>query len=142
MSVYVAFNAALLIVAALVLRFVTPPADRVHTLRTGVFVTVLAFPWDFFAIQTRAWSYPIPHATVWSVPVNDLVFIFIASVISAGLLSRYVMPEAVARAERTVAAGVAGGAFRDASPVFDEMARAHRTPISGGSSGLSHRAQM
>ncbi len=58
-------------------------------LQTALFFTVLSYPWDFFALTVGTWAHP-PDAgiRIFSVPVNDLVLLFLATIYSAGLLSK------------------------------------------------------
>jgi lycopene cyclase domain-containing protein len=55
--------------------------------QTAAFVVLAGFPWDHFAITCGAWTYSDPGPRIFLVPINDLVFIFFASVLSATVLS-------------------------------------------------------
>jgi lycopene cyclase domain-containing protein len=58
-------------------------------LQTALFFTVLAYPWDFFAITLGTWAHPPDVGIrIYSVPVNDLVLLFFATIYSAGVLSK------------------------------------------------------
>jgi lycopene cyclase domain-containing protein len=68
--------------------------------RIAVLVTILSYPWDFFAIMNKAWVYPKdPGIRLFSVPLNDLWFIFVCTLITTSLLSYY-RPTGVAGANR------------------------------------------
>lgn len=55
--------------------------------RVALLVTLIAFPWDFFAIQFSAWRYPNdPGPRIYGVPVNDLVFIWLCTFLACSVL--------------------------------------------------------
>lgn len=92
MSPYTAFNAALSIVVFSTSYFLLAPQRRCHALlagRIGVLITLLSYPWDFFAVQLGVWRYPVdPGLTVYGVPVNDLTFIFLCTFFTSSVLLR------------------------------------------------------
>lgn len=61
--------------------------DWQRAIRTAAFVTVLAYPWDYFAGSLGAWTYENPGARLFSVPINDLVFIFFATILTTAVLA-------------------------------------------------------
>lgn len=64
--------------------------ERLITLKTALLITFIAHPWDFFAIEQGVWTYPKnPGPMVFGVPLNDLVFIFLASVLTCSILTRF-----------------------------------------------------
>jgi len=64
--------------------------------RIALLLTVLYYPWDFFAIRMGVWIYPHdPGLRLYQVPVNDLVFIWLCSFLTCCLLlavKRYRQP--------------------------------------------------
>jgi hypothetical protein len=69
-------------------------------LRIAALVTILSYPWDFFAIINEAWEHPKDPGIRWfTVPLNDLWFIFVCTLITTSLLSHY-RPSGIARANR------------------------------------------
>jgi len=58
--------------------------------RVALLITVILYPWDFFAIRLGAWSYPAyPGRRLYGVPLNDLVFIWLCSYLACVLLLRF-----------------------------------------------------
>ena len=57
--------------------------------RTALGVTMLCFPWEFFAINLSVWSYNDPGYCLFNVPINDLVFIFYCSFFSTSILTKH-----------------------------------------------------
>ena len=57
--------------------------------RIGFLLTLLIYPWDFFAIRLGAWTYPnFAGWTVFGVPLNDLFFIWLCSYLACAVLIR------------------------------------------------------
>ena len=91
MRAYTAYN---LILAAIFLPTVYWLAGRRYrrrtltiALRVSTLMALIAYPWDFFAIRHRVWRYPIdPGPTIYEVPVNDLVFIWLCTCLACGVL--------------------------------------------------------
>lgn len=55
--------------------------------RVAVLVTLISYPWDFFAIRVGVWRYPVdPGATIHGVPVNDLAFIWLCTFLASSVL--------------------------------------------------------
>lgn len=58
-----------------------------RAVRVGLTITLIGFPWDFFAIRQGVWNYPkSPGLIVHGVPVNDLVFMWLCSYFAASVL--------------------------------------------------------
>lgn len=88
-SRYTLLNAGLIGAAAIVLAWTKPSRAQIHTvLRTAFVVTLLAYPWDFFAVHWGAWTYGDQVDSLFGVNPQDLVFIFGCTTISAALLRR------------------------------------------------------
>lgn len=52
--------------------------------RIALLVTLLAYPWDYFAIHLGAWSYPVdPGSVVNRVPINDLIFMILCTLLTS-----------------------------------------------------------
>jgi lycopene cyclase domain-containing protein len=57
--------------------------------RIGLLITVVLYPWDFFAIRLGAWTYPnFTGLRVYGVPLNDSLFIWLCSYLSCLVLIR------------------------------------------------------
>src|SRR5260370_29032964 len=56
--------------------------------RIALLLTVIYYPWDFFAIRLGVWTYPTnPGVKIYQVPLNDLVFIWLCSFLTCCVLS-------------------------------------------------------
>lgn len=61
-------------------------ADLLLATRIAFIVTLLSFPWDFFAIRLGVWRYPNhPGLTIHGVPLNDLAFIWLCTYLTCSL---------------------------------------------------------
>jgi lycopene cyclase domain-containing protein len=57
--------------------------------RVALLITVLLYPWDFFAVQLGVWTYPRdPGARIYGVPLNDSLFIWLCSFLTSVVLIR------------------------------------------------------
>lgn len=57
--------------------------------RVSLLLTVLLYPWDFFAIRLGAWTYPnFNGVTIFGVPLNDSFFIWLCSYLACVVLTR------------------------------------------------------
>ena len=55
--------------------------------RISSLMTLLAYPWDYWAIQQRVWRYPLdPGLQVYEVPMNDLIFIWLCTCLACSVL--------------------------------------------------------
>lgn len=101
MTEYTIFNlciSALAVAVMCITRVRRPTVWK--NVRIAVLVTILSYPWDFFAIMNKAWVHPKdPGIRLFSVPLNDLWFIFVCTLITTSLLSHH-RPISVARANR------------------------------------------
>lgn len=70
-----------------------------RAIRTAAFVTMLAYPWDYFAGSLGAWTYESPGTRLFSVPVNDLLFIFFATILTTGVLANWRIVRGDAKAD-------------------------------------------
>lgn len=89
MNVYVAYNCGLaLLVVPFVIWFSGRRLERVlQAARIALLITVLAYPWDFFAIHLNVWTYPRdPGPRLHTVPLNDLVFMWLCSLLACSLI--------------------------------------------------------
>jgi lycopene cyclase domain-containing protein len=94
MTTYTAYN---LILAALILPFsywLAGRADRRRNLllsaRIALILTVLIYPWDFFAIRLGSWTYPdFDGLKIYGVPLDDSLFIWLCSYLSCVVLIRF-----------------------------------------------------
>ncbi len=93
MTTYTAYN---LILAALILPFsywFAGRGDRRRNLllsaRIALILTVLLYPWDFFAIRLGSWTYPdFDGWQIYGVPLNDSLFIWLCSYLTCVVLIR------------------------------------------------------
>lgn len=55
-------------------------------LRSATLVTLMAYPWDFFAVQQGVWRYPAdPGLMLYGVPLNDSVLIWVCTCFSSSV---------------------------------------------------------
>lgn len=55
--------------------------------RVALLITLLLYPWDFFAVRLGVWVYPTdPGLTIYGVPLNDSVFIWLCSFLASVVL--------------------------------------------------------
>gem|GEM_PF-5905109 len=91
MTHYTAYN---LVLAALILPisfWLAGLRDRRHNLllsaRIAFLVTLIGFPWDFFAIHVGVWRYPgDPGVRIYGVPLNDLIFMWLCTHLACSFL--------------------------------------------------------
>lgn len=88
---YLQFNVLLLALILLFVRTINREWPSWRATRAAVFVTLLAFPWDFFAVSNAVWAYSEPGVRAYGVPVNDSLFIFTCSLLTCSLLDRWVL---------------------------------------------------
>ncbi len=74
--------------------WVTGPTKRRRKLllaaRVALLLTVLGFPWDFFAIRLGAWTHPnFNGLKLYGVPVNDSLFTWLFSYLACVILLRF-----------------------------------------------------
>lgn len=91
MNNYVLYNAALAAVILPFSYFVASAATRKRDLqiaaRIAILITLIAYPWDFFAIELNVWRYPAdPGPTIYGVPANDLIFMWLCTFLTSSLL--------------------------------------------------------
>lgn len=73
--------------ATALLLWTTTWREMVSVVRTAGAITLLAFPWDHFAIRWGAWAHTDPGPELFGVPVNDLLMCFACTLFSASLLN-------------------------------------------------------
>jgi len=55
-------------------------------IRNATLVTLMAYPWDFFAVQQGVWRYPEdPGFLLYGVPLNDSALIWVCTFLSASV---------------------------------------------------------
>jgi|KBSSwiStaDraftv2_1062776.scaffolds.fasta_scaffold327550_1 lycopene cyclase domain-containing protein len=58
--------------------------------RIAVLLTVLGYPWDFFAIQLGAWTHPnFKGWRLYGVPLNDSIFTWLFSYLACVAILRF-----------------------------------------------------
>jgi uncharacterized membrane protein YoaT (DUF817 family) len=92
-SIYTIYNVTLLAVLIPASWFLLPRRSRWRNAslaaRIGVLIALFGFPWDFFAIRLGAWRYPNPPgAMIRSVPLNDLVLMWLCTYFATTVLIR------------------------------------------------------
>jgi lycopene cyclase domain-containing protein len=91
MSAYAGYNLALAAFVFPASYLLAGGQSRRHMLtlasRIAFLLTLLAYPWDFFAIRYRIWRYPVdPGLRIYEVPVNDLIFMWLCTFLACSLL--------------------------------------------------------
>ena len=57
------------------------------SLKISIIILLFSYPWDFFAVKLGAWIYPLnPGLKFFEVPVNDIWFIFLCSMVTTAIL--------------------------------------------------------
>lgn len=55
--------------------------------RIALLMTLIGYPWDFFAINVVVWRYPrYPGYSIHGVPVNDLLFMWLCTYLACSVL--------------------------------------------------------
>jgi hypothetical protein len=86
---YLLFNCIYALIVVVILGLAVRSLDVLRLLlRVASALTLISYPWDFFAIHFKAWRHPNPNPAIFTVPVNDLVFIFLCTLVS-GTVFRY-----------------------------------------------------
>lgn len=91
MSRYSLFNISLAIgvlpTCWWLLRSRSQAASWSRVARVATLLVLIAYPWDFFAIQLGVWTYPNdPGPRIYTVPINDLVFIWLCTCLTSSIL--------------------------------------------------------
>lgn len=91
MTNYALYNAALAAIILPVSYFLADAKSRWRDIqksaRIAVLMTLIAYPWDFFAIHHNVWRYPTdPGLTIYGVPANDLVFMWLCTLLTSSVL--------------------------------------------------------
>lgn len=91
MTAYTAYNLSFAAFTFAFSYWVVGTHNRRHKLslsaRIALLITVLYYPWDFFAIRLAVWRYPIhPGLRIHDVPLNDLIFIWLCSYLTCIVL--------------------------------------------------------
>lgn len=88
-ATYTFYNLLLAIIILTVAYWITGRKRRVLFLaaRVALLITLLLYPWDFFAVRLGVWVYPKdPGLTIYGVPFNDSVFIWLCSFLTSVVL--------------------------------------------------------
>jgi lycopene cyclase domain-containing protein len=91
MTPYTAFNLALTVFILPISFILVGPRNRRRPLllsaRVALLVTLIGYPWDFFAIQLGVWRYPNDAGLrIYDVPLNDLIFIWLCTYLTCSFL--------------------------------------------------------
>jgi len=91
MSPYTLYNLALAILVLPACYWLVGSHQRgrliLRLTRIAFLMTLMAYPWDFFAISLRAWRYPQhPGVNLYGVPLNDLFFMWVCTQLTCSIL--------------------------------------------------------
>lgn len=91
MSKYSIFTIAIVTASTFVSLYLLNHRNQLHSFRTAATIalkmTLIAYPWDFFAIQLGAWTYPQdPGPRLYGVPINDSLFIWACTLFTVAVL--------------------------------------------------------
>jgi len=91
MARYTFYNLGLAMLVLPVCYWIASQGNRKRSLlvsaRVALLVTLLLFPWDFFAIRLGVWTYPLYDGVrVYGVPINDSIFIWLCSFLACVVL--------------------------------------------------------
>jgi uncharacterized membrane protein YoaT (DUF817 family) len=88
-ATYTFYNLLLAVVILTFAYWITGRNSRILFLaaRVALLITLLLYPWDFFAVRLGVWVYPKdPGLTIYGVPFNDSVFIWLCSFLASVVL--------------------------------------------------------
>ncbi len=90
-SAYTFYNLVLAVVILTIGYGIAGLKDRRRVMflsaRIALLITLLLYPWDFFAIRLGVWTYPKnPGLTIYGVPFNDSLFIWLCSFLACVVL--------------------------------------------------------
>lgn len=91
MNTYITYNAVLAAIIVpigyLLLKSRGRHGDLGAAVRVSVLMTLIGYPWDYFAIQLGVWDHPHdPGFRLHGVPLNDLVFMWLCSFLTCSVL--------------------------------------------------------
>ena len=91
MTRYTLYNLVLAVFVLIVSSCVAAFGDRKRNLlisaRAALLITLLLYPWDFFAVRMGVWIYPnYDGLRIYGVPFNDSVFIWLCSFLACVIL--------------------------------------------------------
>jgi lycopene cyclase domain-containing protein len=91
MTRYTLYNLVLAVLILAVSYLVAGYDDRKRNLlisaRISLILTVLLYPWDFFAVRLGVWTYPnYDGLRIYGVPFNDSIFIWLCSFLACVIL--------------------------------------------------------
>lgn len=91
MTPYTAFNVALailiLLLSCVLVGYGNGRRPFILSARVALLLTLLGYPWDFFAIHAGAWRYPNDAGLrIYDVPLNDLIFIWLCTYLACSFL--------------------------------------------------------
>lgn len=86
MTTYALFNLVFAAAVAVVSPFLIKTRAQLRAvIHASLFITVFAYPWDFFAVHLGVWEYAQPGPLIYGVPLNDSVFIFVCMFLGAAI---------------------------------------------------------
>lgn len=91
MTSYTTYNLALAAFILPTTYWLVGPSNRLRnyllSARIALLVTLIGFPWDFFAIHAGIWRYPSdPGLRIYNVPLNDLFFMWLGTHLTCSFL--------------------------------------------------------
>lgn len=86
---YSLFNAALsLPILTSVAFLLRTRREFAKALRVALGIAIISYPWIYFLISLGAWDYSQPGPRLFRVPINDLIFTFLCTLLSGSLFVR------------------------------------------------------
>lgn len=86
---YTLLNAVLVVAAGVAMALcLSSRRDAVRVLRVAGLLVCIGYPWDFMALQLGAWTHTDPGIRLFTVPLNDLLIVFLMSVVTSSVLLR------------------------------------------------------
>ena len=85
MNNYLIYNFCLLLLLIILLAiFGCSKSEFIKFNKVSTILVLIGFPWDYFAIHLGVWEYPQnPGIRFYHVPINDLIFIYVSSMIAS-----------------------------------------------------------
>lgn len=72
--------------------FIKSKKELAAVLKSSIIITLVAYPWDYFAITLGVWVFPEdPGPLLYKVPFNDIWLFFTASIMSTSLLGHLIV---------------------------------------------------
>ena len=94
MTEYVVLNTVLGMVASgVAMRTISSLSQLRLVASLSASAVVLGLPWDYMALGLGAWAHGDPGPRIFTVPVNDLVLIFLMTFTTSSLVSGFILKQ-------------------------------------------------